>query len=73
MDKAPAYGAGDSEFESQYRLLFCFCSKELQDMVKMEFKSQYRLFFSLCSKELQDMVKMEQCVLNVKANEGGSG
>jgi hypothetical protein len=28
MDKAPAYGAGDSGFESQYGLffgLFCFC------------------------------------------------
>ena len=25
MDKAPAYGAGDSGFESRYGLLFCFC------------------------------------------------
>jgi hypothetical protein len=23
MDKAPAYGAGDSGFESQYGLIFC--------------------------------------------------
>ena len=29
MDKAPAYGAGDSGFESQYGLTF-FCAKLLR-------------------------------------------
>ena len=28
MDKAPAYGAGDSGFESRYGLLFCFCTRK---------------------------------------------